>query len=91
MKKNIIVTIIFAFSGFVGGIYALLRFIVRFEDMLIGFKKDIVNKIEYLLFGYNTIKTMPYSHYAYKRYGRRTPSFSSYYSKSFDNDEEEEE
>ena len=56
-------------------------------------KKKFVDKIEYLLLGYNTIKTKPYmpryTRTSYKSYrGDQTTSFADYYpNKDFQEDE----
>lgn len=84
--------------GFVTAIYLLLNWLVTKYEVLKGFKKGIIDDFEYLLLGYNTIKTEPY----YKRWGMNESSYRSfrhhmssyndyYKNKGFKEDEEEEE
>lgn len=95
--KRIIIGIMIFIAGFVGGLCAFLKWIVKFPDVLNAFKKDIVDKIEYLLLGYNTIKGPRKTYYHPPYYGRSpysgyyTTSYRDYYGdKSFEEDEEEE-
>lgn len=90
--KNILLIL----AGFVGGIMLMLKWIARFEFLLKDIKKDFINKVEYILLGYNTIKTPPYTHrsrpYSYyggPLYGRTT--YRNYWPNgSFEEDENED-
>ena len=84
--------------GFISGVIFVLAIIGNMtmediEKMTSSYnKKKFIDKIEYLLLGYNTIKTRPYTRYAgkYKPYrGSYTTSFADYYpNMSFEEDEE---
>lgn len=87
--KRIIVGIMIFTAGFVGGLYAFLKWIAKFPTVLHAFKKDLVDKIEYLLLGYNTYKGPRKVHYQpyHSRYMR---TYRDYYGdKSFEDEEEE--
>lgn len=86
--------------GFISGIILVLTIIGNMamedlEKMTSSYnKKKFIDKIEYLLLGYNTIKTRPYmpryTGKSYKSYrGSQMTSFADYYpNKDFEEDEE---
>lgn len=84
--------------GFISGVIFVLVIIGNMtmedlEKMTSSYhKKKFIDKIEYLLLGYNTIKTRPYTSYngkSYKSYrSSHTTSFADYYpNKIFEEDE----
>lgn len=95
MKKGMIIEIMIFTAGFVGGLFAFLKLIMKFPAMLHAFKLDLIEKFEYLLLGYNTVKG-PRNPY-YQPYYRRRPyngyyhtTYRDYYGdKSFEDDEKE--
>lgn len=95
--KDVLIFIV----GFVGGIglavTKVLKWTTKHGDVLLDWKKAVIDDIEYLLLGYNTIKTRRYSDYGPYQPGNRKPrnyyttSYNNYYKKSFREDEEEME
>ncbi len=71
--------VLFMVVGFIGGAYAMLKAIVKTvadcPDVLLKVKTSIIDRIEYLLLGYNTIKTKR-NNYTYRDYIRKTYGFS---------------
>lgn len=93
MKRIITVIIIFV-TGFIGGVYTLLRFISRSGRALHEFKIELIERFEYLLLGYNTIKgprkSSYCSSYIRRPYSSYRTSYGYYHdNKSFENEDEE--
>lgn len=95
--KRIIISLVMAMVGFIGGIYAFLKWLTKCENALLNFKRGLVDDFEYLLLGYNTIKGA--KKYRYRPYYRRRPmyrsnyktrSYNDYFDISFEEDENEE-
>lgn len=92
MKRMITVIIIFV-TGFIGGVYTLLRFISRSGRALHEFKIELIERFEYLLLGHNTIKgprkSSYCSPYIRRPYSSYRTSYGYYHdNKSFEEDEE---
>ena len=93
--KKIMISFVMLVIGFIGGIVAFLRFIARSGRTLHEFKIELIERFEYLLLGYNTIKgprkARYYSPYMRRPYSSYRTSYRDYYGdKSFEEDEEEE-
>ena len=93
--KKIVISLVMAMVGFIGGIYAFLKWLTKCENALLSFKRGLVDDFEYLLLGYTTIKGA--RKYRYQPYYRRRPysgyytSYRDYYGdKTFEEDENEE-
>lgn len=87
MKKMLVAVVIFV-GGFVGGFLTLLKWISMCSDVLVRFKKKVIDDFEHLLLGYNTIKTRPYRPYYRSRYrSNYTTCYNDYYKRSFEEDE----
>lgn len=54
--KKLIFTIIGFIAGLMIGIYAMLKFLASCPKELNDLKKQFIDKIEFLLLGYNTVK-----------------------------------
>jgi len=94
MKRMIIAIIIFV-TGFIGGVCTFLRWISWSGRTLHDLKIDLIERFEYLLLGYNTIKgprkSRYYSPYIRRPYNSYRTSYRDYYDKSFEEDEEDKE
>ena len=93
--KKLMVSFVMFIIGFIGGIYAFLKWIVKSDRLLPAFKKGLVDDFEYILLGYNTVKTYSKRHrwdyQYYPRYDSHRKYFKDYYhSNDFKKDEEEE-
>ena len=81
--------------GFISGIILVLTIIGNMtmedlEKMTSSYhKKKFIDKIEYLLLGYNTIKTKPHSpsYIKYRDKYYHAASYKDYYKKRFEEDE----
>ena len=70
--KNLLLGAVGFIVGTVFGIYKMLKVMVQMEGVLRAFKEDLVDKFEYLLFGYNSRKTRPL----------RRPKYTDYYNET---------
>ena len=90
--KRFIVSFVMLVIGFIGGIYAFLRWIAKLDNTLNKFKEGLVDDFERLLLGYNTVKTRRrFDYYSYYHGPKKRRYFGDYYhSNDFNKDEEEE-
>jgi hypothetical protein len=93
--KKIVINFVMLVIGFISGIYAILRLIIWSDGTLHGFKIAIIERFEYLLLGYNTIKGPRKSYYhsscIRRPYSNYRTSYRDYYGdKGFEEDEEAE-
>lgn len=94
--KKIVISLVMAMVGFIGGIYAFLKWLTKCENALYSFKRGLVDDFEHLLLGYTTIKGA--KKYHYQPYYRKRPmyhsnyrtSYDDYFDISFEDDENEE-
>ena len=94
--KKIVVSFVALVIGFIGGIYVFLRLISWSGSTLHTVKIDLIEKFEYLLLGYNTVKgprkTYYYNPYVRRPYSSYRTSYRDYYGdKGFEEDEKEAE